>query len=176
MKNFLWGVAVTFGVGVMVAVAAYLYLKLGYFDFRADIEPSRFETALAMGFLDASVERRASDERNPIPPTEPNLREGLRLYVADCAGCHGSPSRPNRELAHLFYPPAPNFVEEPPDMAEIENFYIIKHGIRWTGMPAWKTTLSDQEIWEIVTFLGRLDKLPVAVQQTWKEPSHEAGH
>ena len=175
MKGFIWGVVVTLGVGVVIAAAAYLYLDLGYFDFRADVAPSRIETDLATGFRDASVKRHTENLQNPISPTESNLREGLRLYLANCAGCHGSPSHPNRQFGRSFYPPVPNFFEEAPDMPDRDNYYIARYGVRLTGMPSWKTTLSDQEIWEIVTFLGRLDELPAAAQQAWEKPAGEAG-
>jgi mono/diheme cytochrome c family protein len=41
----------------------------------------------------------------------------------------------------------------------------IKHGIRWTGMPSWKWTLTDQQIWSLALFLKHMDKLPPAAEQ-----------
>ena len=43
-------------------------------------------------------------------------------------------------------------------MEEFENYYVIKHGVRWTGMPSWKNELTDQEIWALVTFLNQKKK------------------
>ena len=56
------------------------------------------------------------------------------------------------------------------DMPDHQNFYIIQHGIRWTGMPAWKNTLNDTETWQVVTFLGNTEKLPPAVVDEFKKP------
>ena len=50
-------------------------------------------------------------------------------------------------------------------MADNQSFYIIQHGIRWSGMPAWNKTLSENQTWQIVTFLSRLEKLPPAAQK-----------
>ncbi|MFZ3243446.1 MAG: cytochrome c, partial [Candidatus Acidiferrales bacterium] len=45
-----------------------------------------------------------------------------------------------------------------------DNYYITQHGIRWSGMPAWKNGLSDQDIWQVVTFIGRMNNLPLEVK------------
>jgi mono/diheme cytochrome c family protein len=50
-------------------------------------------------------------------------------------------------------------------MSENQNFYIIQHGIRWTGMPAWNKTLNDMQIWQLVTFLSNIEKLPPAAKK-----------
>ena len=53
-------------------------------------------------------------------------------------------------------------------MPENQNFYIIQHGVRLSGMPAWKQVLSEQETWQVTTFLSHMDKLPVPVSEAWK--------
>jgi mono/diheme cytochrome c family protein len=168
MGKFLLGVIVGL---VVLAGGAYLYLRLGYLDFRADVHPSGLESHQAMAFLDASADRRAAEEKNPVEPTEANLMQGMELYKTHCAECHGAPDHPEKKFGHPFYPPAPQFMTQPADMPESENFYIIQHGIRWTGMPAWENTLSDQQIWTLVTFLSHMQKLPASAQQKWEKAS-----
>lgn len=56
-------------------------------------------------------------------------------------------------------------------MPENQNFYIIQHGIRLSGMPAWKQALSEQEMWQVTTFLSHMDKLPPQVSAAWKTTS-----
>jgi thiosulfate dehydrogenase len=65
-------------------------------------------------------------------------------------------------------PRGPNHggVEDDP---EGYSFWKIKHGIRWTAMPAWQHTLSDQQIWTLALFLTRMDKLPPAPEQAWQQ-------
>ena len=53
-------------------------------------------------------------------------------------------------------------------MPENQNFYIIQHGIRLSGMPAWKQAFSDSEMWQVTTFLSHMDKLPPDVSAAWK--------
>jgi len=67
-----------------------------------------------------------------------------------------------------WYPRALQFAEDAPDMPENQNFYIIQHGIRLSGMPGWKGTLSEQETWQVTTFLSHMDKLPAQVSEAWK--------
>jgi len=172
MRKFFLGVVVTLAV---LAGAAYLYLHMGYLDLRADTQPSAFEKRNAMAFMDASTDRHAPEQKNPIAPTEANLIEGVKLYITYCGECHGAPDHPERKFGHPFYPPAPQFTEDAPDMPENQNFYIIQHGVRWTGMPAWENTLTDEQVWTLVTFLSHMDKLPPAVQQVFGQPETSEG-
>lgn len=160
---------------VLVVVVVFCYVRFGFVDPRADVEPGSLETKLAMPALDASVDRRAPDLKNPIQPTEENLLAGMKIYQADCAGCHGDISHPHSPLGDSFYPRVPQFVEDAPDMAENQNFYIIQHGVRLSGMPAWKTTLKESEAWQVTTFLSHMDKLPPQVLTAWKTLASGSG-
>jgi len=66
------------------------------------------------------------------------------------------------------YPPAPQFVHDPADMPENQNFYIIAHGVRLTAMPGWEGVLNQDQTWKVTTFLSHMDKLPSAVEKEWK--------
>jgi mono/diheme cytochrome c family protein len=121
-----------------------------------------------MPALDASVRRRAPEARNPIDATDVNLVAGMKVYQNSCAGCHGDIHQPHTVFGASFYPRAPQFMEDTPDMPENQNFYIIQHGIRLSGMPAWRSTLKDEEMWQVTTFLSHMDKLPPQVAEQWK--------
>jgi mono/diheme cytochrome c family protein len=162
MKGFLFGIFFTLAVLVMGGLWS---LWRGYVDFAADHPPSFLERKLAMAAVDASTDRRAPNVRNPVPPTEENLVAGAKLYLNHCAGCHGLPSNADSQFARSFDPPVPGFFKEAPDMAENQNFYVIEHGIRWTGMPAWNKTLSDTGAWQIVTFLSHVRQLPAGASK-----------
>jgi len=154
---------------VMIAIAVYVYVYFGFLGFRADQSPSASEKKYAMAILDASIERHAPKTKNPIQPTDANLLDGMKRYNENCAGCHGDPGNPEPVSGGSFYPRAPQFVKTPPDMPANQNFYIIKHGVRWTAMPAWGNRFSDDQIWGLATFLSLMDKLPASVDQEWKK-------
>jgi mono/diheme cytochrome c family protein len=165
MRKFFLG----FVVGIIVLLfVAFCYVRFGFIDPRADKEVSLLESKIAMPSLDAAVDRRASEMQNPIQPTDANLIAGMKIYQTNCASCHGDIHHPHGALADSLYPRAPQFLEDAPDMPEHQNFYIIQHGIRMSGMPAWKQVLSEPETWQVTTFLSHMDKLPPQVSDAWK--------
>jgi mono/diheme cytochrome c family protein len=161
-----------FGLAVFGA-AAYFLLERGYIDFGADRAPSSVESKLAMGAVDAWSERRARDQKNPLSASEENITAGATLYLNHCAGCHGVPSNPESQFQSSFYPPAPGFFRDMPDMNDAETFYLIQRGIRWTGMPAWNRSLSEQQIWQIVVFFDNMHKLPPTAQKVFEPTSQQ---
>ncbi|HUJ21242.1 MAG TPA: c-type cytochrome [Bryobacteraceae bacterium] len=164
MRGFVLGIAFTL---IAAAAGGWWCLKQGYIDLSADQKPSWAEQKLAMDAIDAAADRRAPQTKNPAAPTEANIAAGAQLYLDHCAGCHGVPSNPESQFARSFYPPVPEFFKDAPDMSENQNFYITQHGIRWSGMPAWGKTLSDTQIWQTVTFLANIEKLPPAAQRVF---------
>jgi thiosulfate dehydrogenase len=160
---------------VIVLLAGFLWLRLGFFDSRADVAGNALERAVAMPALDASVRRRAPQVQNPVAATEANLVAGMKVYQNNCAGCHGDIHQPHATFGDSLYPRAPQFTEDVPDMPEYQNFYIIEHGIRLSGMPAMRSSLKDEEIWQVTTFLSHMDKLPPPVTEEWKAVA-AAGH
>ncbi len=170
MKGFIGGVIATI---VFATLVAFFVGLTGRITMRADILPTSLEKNIAMRMMDANVERNAPKIANPAQPTEQNIVAGASIYLKRCALCHGDPIHPKSPLANTLYPPPPQFITEVPDMEENENYYIILHGVRWTGMPGWKNVLKDQEIWQVVTFLSHMNNLPPAAKSVFG-PSNSA--
>lgn len=84
---------------------------------------------------------------------------GFRGFREMCADCHTPPGRDPTPVAQGLNPPPPDLADSAKERSPEELFWVIKHGIQMTGMPAWGPTHSDQEIWELVTFLQELPKL-----------------
>jgi thiosulfate dehydrogenase len=167
MKGFIIGIMTV----VLIVALGLLFALTGFISMRADNPPSKLETVLAGHVMDASVARAAPKVTNPLAADEANLVAGAHLYREHCALCHGSPAYPKSLLADSLNPPAPQFVNDMADMPENENFYILQHGIRWTAMPGWKNALSEQQIWQTVTFLSHMHELPPAAKQVFLETS-----
>ena len=168
MRNFIRGILVTI---LVIGFGLWIYLRFGFADLRANVQLSRFESDLALTALNASAARHAPQQQNPIQSTEGNLLDGARLYRDKCADCHGRPDNPESDYGRSFYPRAPQFMKTRPFRPENQNFYIIKNGVRWTAMPAWGNIMADSEIWQVVTFLNRLDNLPASIQQELHKPA-----
>jgi thiosulfate dehydrogenase len=165
MRAFIVGVVVTL---VLLFVAAMLIAQFGLFPTSADATPSAWESRIANSAMDASMERRAPRLTNPVPATDENLIYGLKLYSMNCAVCHGTLDYKPSLLEHSMYPPPPQIILDPLDDPEWHIYYAIRTGVRYTGMPAWSHVLEDQDLWKLTAFLSRLDKLPPAVQQYWR--------
>jgi len=99
---------------------------------------------------------------NPIAPTEENLMAGMRLFKGDCAGCQGDPNNAaKREAENSLYPSPPVFALHPPRKPDYQLFWIIKGGVRYSGMFKWDgefgkdasgRDISDEKIWRAVAF------------------------
>jgi mono/diheme cytochrome c family protein len=165
MRRFLLGFIAAV---VIVLLAEFLWVRLGFIDPRADVPENVLERRVAMPSLDASLDRYASEARNPVAATDDNLLAGMKIYQTNCAGCHGDIHQPRGASGNAFYPRAPQFMEDSPDMPENQNFYVIQHGIRLSGMPAWESSLKEQEMWQVTTFLSHMDKLPPQISEQWK--------
>jgi mono/diheme cytochrome c family protein len=168
MRNFVLGIVVTVLVLLMGSLGLAL---LGFLPTRANRVPPEMERHIAMSALDNSVERHAPRLHNPVPPTDENLIAGLKIYTMNCALCHGGIDRQPSTLEKSFYPPPPNLILHPPDDEEWHVFYVVHNGVRYTGMPAWDKALSEPDIWKLTAFLTRINKLPPAVQDYWKNSS-----
>ena len=168
MRNFVQGILATL---VVLALGSWLYLRLGYADLRANAEPSRLESELAVSAVDASAAHHTPRQQNPIPSTEANLLDGARLYRDKCADCHGRPDNPASDYGGAFYPRVPQFMKARPQLSESQNFYVIKYGVRRTAMPAWGNIMADSEVWQVVTFLSHLETMPPSVEQELHRPA-----
>lgn len=166
MFKFVLGVVITL---LVLAIGGLGFALLGFFPTNANTAPPKLERQIAMSAVDASVEHHAARVNNPVPPTDENLIEGMKIYVMNCALCHGGLDQKPVELGRSFYPPAPNLIQHPPDDQEWHVFYVIRTGIRYTGMPAWEKVLPESDRWKVTAFLTRVEKLPPAVQDYWQK-------
>ena len=166
MRNFILGIIVTL---IILIFGSAGYLLLGYMPTNADATPPHLEMRIAMSALDASMDHHAPRVSAPIPPTDENLIDGMKIYTMNCSLCHGTLDRKSGVLEDSLYPPAPQIILEPLDDPEWHIYYSVRTGVRYSGMPAWNKALSDQDIWKVTLFLSHLDKLSPAVQDYWKK-------
>lgn len=140
---------------LLAVVGAGALLYSGMYDVGADVPHSPIVYRLLQTSLQRSIEVHA--ESVVVPPlSDPKMiAEGAEHYAAMCAGCHLAPGKEQTEIRRGLYPRPPQLAEVPP-AAPTQAFWVVKHGIKFTAMPAWGTTHSDEEIWNIVAFLQKL--------------------
>jgi mono/diheme cytochrome c family protein len=101
-------------------------------------------------------------------PSEETLRAGLKIYRINCAGCHGDFGQSSTWGANGFYPRVPQFADAPPTLRSEEMFLVVRDGIRYSGMGAWKDLISETDTWKVVLFLSNLKSLPPRVRSEWE--------
>lgn len=144
--------AVTLGIG---ALGAALFIASGVYNIGADDHHTALVTALIGQLRDRSIEVRARTVAVPDLGGAARIEAGAHRYALACAGCHLAPGVNRAELRRGLYPHPPNLAQQPPPDPR-RAFWIIKHGIKMSAMPAWGTTLADPEIWDLVAFLERI--------------------
>jgi thiosulfate dehydrogenase len=165
-RGFILGVAAAL---IALVAGGYAAIVTGMMPANADRKPSRFERWAARRSLRATIARDAPRRPNPVPATLENYTRGIKLYRENCAVCHGAADAKPSSIAEGLYIDAPQLAKHgvEDDPAGV-TFWKIKHGIRFTGMPSYGKTLSDQQIWRVTLFLEHMDRLPAQAQQAWK--------
>jgi mono/diheme cytochrome c family protein len=111
-----------------------------------------------------SIKTHASGLETPPGLDDPaKVLLGVSHYAAHCAICHGAPGVPKGDIGRGLYPPPPDLAKAALLYSPAELFWILKHGIKMTGMPAWSDH-SDDELWATVAFL---QKLPMMSEQDY---------
>jgi mono/diheme cytochrome c family protein len=142
---------------LLTLVICYGLLRSGSLSARD--KPGFVEYAIANYALDLSIPAAAKRERNPIPATPDALVAGTKSFSENCAVCHGNDGAGRTNTAKGLSPGVPNLrAEHVQKLADGQMFYLIKDGIRFTGMPAWD--LRDEQIWKLVLVIRQFAKEP----------------
>jgi cytochrome c553 len=168
----------TIVLGIVVLVlAGAAFVASGMYGIGAD-EPHWEITARAIDLLrNRSIETHARGIAVPDLRDPQRLAEGAEHYAAMCTGCHLAPGMDDSELRRGLYPTPPNLAQhEIADPAQA--FWIIKHGVKLTAMPAWGMSHDDDAIWGLVAFVKQLAHMtPEQYQQaTGSAAEHEHHH
>ncbi|HEU4774404.1 MAG TPA: cytochrome c [Lysobacter sp.] len=147
--------------GSMLAAAAIITgaaVWSGAYNVAADSPHTRPVHALMDIARERSIHTRAGRLRVPEGlGTEAQVREGAGNYDAMCAACHLAPGVSRTELSLGLYPAPPDLTAYTVDPAKA--FWVIKHGIKASGMPAWGLSMGDEYIWNMAAFLQELPGL-----------------
>ncbi len=143
-------------------VFAFVLLIGGLMAFQVNLsalpEPGRMETLLAIKGKQFLI-RRASRGEIPPPPADmqTSLTEGDKVFGTDCSECHGNSGRKPTDAGRWMYPRAADLGSSEVQMySDRELFWIVKNGIRLSGMPAFGRVESDEHIWDLVHFVRTL--------------------
>ena len=176
MKN-KWMIPLSVMACILVLLLVpILVLATGAINVGADVKPGLVERTVAPWARDRSVEKRAPKEKNPYAGDPAAIATGFDHYRANCVMCHGAPDVEGAELSKGLNPPAPSLGKGENDTSDGELFWVIKHGIRMTPMPAFGPTHTDEEIWKIVAFIRHLPNLTAQERDALRAATSEEEH
>jgi mono/diheme cytochrome c family protein len=166
-------------LGILVVVAllmlgAAVFAYSGLYNVAASSPHNALTAWLLSTTVDASVARRAAGVEVP-DLSDPELKlAGASAFDAMCAICHGAPGRERGALGRGLNPLPPELDHAATDMTPAELFWVTRNGIRFTGMPAWGPTHSDQQLWSLVAFMVELPNLDAQGYQALLSDADEA--
>ena len=156
IRRWVWSIAVLLLVG---GVGGILIVLAGLVPIKAS---SRHWTITAW-FLNFTMERSVATHSLTIKQPDLDdpglLAQGATHYEFGCRPCHGAPESPQPVIAQQMTPAPPYLPWVVGEWRERELFYIVKHGVKFTGMPAWPSQQRNDEIWAMVAFLRQLPHL-----------------
>ena len=146
-------------IGVIVLVAC-AWLAWGGISARP--APGAIETALARRVRSYAIPREMRTRSNPVPASAEAIADGLEHFADHCALCHANDGSGQTDIGQGLYPRTPDMRRDDTQrLSDGELFYIIEHGVRLTGMPAWGngTPESEAASWRLVHFIRHLPQL-----------------
>jgi len=159
------------GACVAALAVVVLFWYLSSHGFSAREKPSALEACLARHVRRLASEPGARSLKNPVEPTPLAIAEARDHFADHCATCHGNDGVGQTQINAGLYPPAPDMrQDQTQQLSDGELFYIIKNGIRFTGMPGWGG--EDEENWKLVLFIRHLPKLSPKEIELMKEINH----
>lgn len=144
---------------VLIAIGA-VYIWSGAYNVAAS-EPHAPAVEWLLSTLQSRSVAERSDGISPPPLTEPaRIQAGAPIYDGMCRMCHGAPGHDPSEIAQGLNPKPPKlWSEDVQGMSDAELYWIVKHGIKMTGMPAFGLTHEEEKLWSVVAFVRRLPEL-----------------
>jgi mono/diheme cytochrome c family protein len=149
-------------------LGAALFVESGFYDIGADDHHTKIFLGIIEQLRERSIAVRDRSIDLRIEDAPERIAAGAEHYAALCAGCHLAPGITTSEIRRGLYPHPPNLAQE--DLRDGRRaFWIIKHGIKMSAMPAWGQTLDDAAIWELVSFIRQM---PDMNAETYRQISH----
>ena len=163
IKGVVIGILLTvmFGAG-----GIYYYFASGMAPVATADPPMPFEKRLAHMALNAHIEKQTVSQP-PVAADENAYLAGAEIYKRQCASCHGLPGQSPSDYATTMYPEPPQLFRGKgvTDDPVSESYWKVANGIRLTGMPAFKSTLTDTQLWQVSQLLAHANEIPDSVKR-----------
>ena len=162
----------TLGVLALLGlIGGYALLRSGLYNVSATSQHFQFVYTVLEAGMHHSVRFHARDVDVPDLTDKTMIARGALLYQAHCVQCHGAPGVAPNGIGMSMQPLPGPLVDAPSKWQPNEVYWIVRHGIKMSGMPAWEYRLQDEQLWEIVAFMQQLPQLtPAQYAASVREP------
>ncbi|TWO69049.1 c-type cytochrome [Caenimonas sedimenti] len=170
----LTAAATTAALAVAAALAAAVVVYGGLYNVastRQHLQPTHTMLELAMR---QSVRLRARDIEEPPLSDERMALRGAACFRDKCVQCHGAPGVAQGDIGKSMQPLPGPLVDAKQHWRPRELYWVTRHGIKMSGMPAWEYRLADSELWDVVAFMQRLPELNAVDYAAWIQRSPAA--
>ena len=159
LSGFILAIAILLG-------CVFFYFWSGLAPVATADPPMPFEKKLANMALDAHIEKQHIPASS-VPADEPNFLAGANIYKQHCALCHGLPGQPPVGYATTMFPKPPQLFRGKgvTDDPASETYWKAANGIRLSGMPSFKTRLSETQLWQVSELLAHANEIPESVKR-----------
>jgi mono/diheme cytochrome c family protein len=162
------------GAFAVIVLFLGIFVYSGLYNVAADVPHTGAVFWIAQTTRDRSIDHHASGISVPSDLDDAKrISAGAGLYGEMCSGCHLAPGTEKTEISQGLYPRAPE-LSRGSDLTPAQEFWVIKHGIKMSGMAAWGVTHNDTLIWDMVAFLQKLPSLSPAQYQTLVKSAPES--
>jgi mono/diheme cytochrome c family protein len=161
---------------LLLAACAAAFVYSGVYNVAASSPHGAVSGWIMEAAMHSSVERRAGLIEVPDLGDRSLILAGANDFEGMCVQCHGAPGREPGAVGKGLNPTAPDLSEAADEMTAAEIFWITKHGIRMTGMPAWGATHADEALWPVVAFVESLPGMEAAAYADLLESANGMGH
>jgi thiosulfate dehydrogenase len=158
-------------IGFVLAIAilaggSFYYFAAGMAPVATADPPMPFEKRLAKMALHSRIEKQPVSQ-SPVPADEPNFLAGADVYKLHCASCHGLPGQAPTDYAATMFPKPPQLFRGKgvTDDPASESYWKTSNGIRLSGMPAFKTKLTDTQLWQVSQLVAHANEIPESVKR-----------
>jgi len=153
--KIVWGIVAAL---IVALLGGLVFIYSGIYDVAASVPHNEVTAWILSTTMQRSVAMRADAAAAP-QLTDAQAHEGYRFYSETCIYCHGAPGRDPTDIGKGLNPEPPYLPDTVGRWSSAEIYWIVKNGVKMTGMPAFGSTHKDAEIWNVVAFVQRLPKM-----------------
>jgi mono/diheme cytochrome c family protein len=167
--RFIWGFIAAL---VILALGALAISYTGTYNVAARVPDPEIVQWFLSSTMRRSVANHAQGASAPVQFTDEQARQGIGIYKETCVYCHGAPGKDPGDIGKGLNPEPPYLPDTVGQWTSSQLFWIIKNGIKMTGMASYGAVHSDEEIWSLVAFLQRLPKMTPEQYSEMEQASH----